>query len=484
MSFEGKVDRVKHKVFITYVGETSYNVAVELKKALEYASNGQIIGFLSDKEIHLGEKWSDRINKELDDCSLFIFCLTKENSISSWIAYEAGIARARGKLIIPLLINCEFEDLRSSPLGIYQGIKLFDDHSKNNLAFSIANYFNLDKKDKTSFTSIFYEQLHKFREKSGNKKYDYYISSLEEYIQVISSIDIDTDKKLSKNVSNRQANIFYRGQTSREKQFKGETLFYDPMPSVFRGKTKYGEQKIYNQIMTECAHEFSDCNSHCETLAKMQHYGTPTRLLDITTNALAALFFACVDDSGKTNNNSKGVVFVVQSDDKHIKVFDSDTITILSSLPRFSSNDMKSIKSWALEALNEGSDPYDYFHRDGINRAVLRLLHEVRKEKPAFEPRINPQDVLSNFIFTPQKTNARIVRQSGAFVIFGLGTTKLPCNGINAQFEGEPKVIAEIHISKKEDIKRALERCGISLATMYPELYKVSQYVSENVLEY
>ena len=113
----------------------------------------------------------------------------------------------------------------------------------------------------------------------------------------------------------------------------------------------------------------------------------------------------------------------------------------------------------------------------------MRLLHEIRKEKPAFEPKINPQDVLSNYIFTPQKTNARIIRQSGAFVIFGLGSTKLPCNGADAEFDGEPKVIAEIHISKKEDIKRTLEKCGFSLATMYPELYKVSQYVSGRVFE-
>ena len=472
---------VKNKVYIAWGGFTSRNVAIELKRALENASKGQIIGFVDS--IDIGEPFSIKIKKELDDCSLIILCLTKENLISSWMAYEAGMANASGKRIISLLINCEFEDLRSSPLGIYQGIKLFDDLSKNKLAIFIADFFNLDKKDTDSFTSVFYKQLHQIRKKEGDKKYDYYISSLEEYIQVISSIDIDKERKSSKNVTNRQANIFYRGQTSRGTQLKGETIAYDPMPSVFRGKAKYGEQKIYNQIMTECAHEFLDCNSHCETLAKMQHYGTPTRLLDITTNALAALFFACVDDSGKTNNNSKGVVFVVQADDKHIKVFDSDTITILSSLPRFSADDMESIKNWALEALNEEIDPFDYFHREGSNKAVLRLLHEVRKEKPAFEPRINPQDVLSNFIFTPQKTNARIIRQSGAFVIFGLGTTKLPCNGVNAQFEGEPKVIAEIHISKKEDIKRALEKCGISLATMYPELYKVSQYVSDSVLE-
>jgi len=154
--------------------------------------------------------------------------------------------------------------------------------------------------------------------------------------------------------------------------------------------------------MTECAHEFSYCSSHCDTLALMQHYGTPTRLLDITINTLAALFSACVDENDKTNNNSEGVVFIIQTEEKHLKVFDSDTITILSSLPRFSTYDQESIQKHAERSLKH-SKPADEFHRDGTNEVVLHLLHEVKKEKPALAPRIEPQDILNNFVFTPGK---------------------------------------------------------------------------------
>ena len=39
--------------------------------------------------------------------------------------------------------------------------------------------------------------------------------------------------------------------------------------------------------------EFKDLNSMFDIMTKYQHYGMCTRLLDLTTNPLVALFFAC-----------------------------------------------------------------------------------------------------------------------------------------------------------------------------------------------
>lgn len=246
-------------------------------------------------------------------------------------------------------------------------------------------------------------------------------------------------------------NIFYRGQSRVD---------YKLTPSVLRNDMKTNEHKIYNEIMTECAHEFHDCQLHNEILSKMQHYGVPTRLLDVTTNALVALYFAC-----ESNPDADGVVYIIEAEELSIRRYDSDTISILSSLPRFSEDEKKEIK----ELAEKFSTPNNI---EGFNgkKIIERLLHEVKKEKPAFENVIKPDSLLENYFFIPRKVNARIIRQSGAFIIFGLG-----------QEEIEKSSIKQIVINKdkKQTIIDQLSCFGISKASLHPELYKVAEYIRE-----
>ncbi|MDQ1908944.1 FRG domain-containing protein [Paenibacillus sp. GD4] len=131
-------------------------------------------------------------------------------------------------------------------------------------------------------------------------------------------------------------NIFYRGQSDIE---------YKLVPSVLRENFRLREHEIYSEVMIECSHEFDNCKFHNEILSKMQHYGVPTRLLDVTSNALVALYFAC-----ENHNDRDGVVFVIKTDKSSIKQFDSDCVSILSSLPRFDNHEKESISKLAAEA--------------------------------------------------------------------------------------------------------------------------------------
>lgn len=252
---------------------------------------------------------------------------------------------------------------------------------------------------------------------------------------------------------------FYRGQSNTS---------YKLTPSVLRGNITLDEHEIYTLIMTECAHEFGDCVLHNEVLSKMQHYGVPTRLLDITTNPLVALYFACDD---QTNKNRNGLVFVIKTDKAKIKQYDSDAISILSSLPRFNIDEKNEILNLAQDNYPKNND--GTYTDTGIadfngKRIIRRLLHEVKKEKPAFENIINPNDLLTNFIFVPRKINARIIRQSGAFIIFGLKDKEYDC---------KTKII--IKRESKQAIINQLSCFGISKATLHPELYKVAEYIKE-----
>lgn len=268
-----------------------------------------------------------------------------------------------------------------------------------------------------------------------------------------------------------KGNIFYRGQSD---------VSYRLTPSILRRQMEQKENDIYMNILAECSHEFESTMSHIDVLSKMQHYGVPTRLLDVTRNALVALYFAC---DSKNNIDKDGVVYVLRENSNHVKQFDSDAVSILSCLPRFSLEEKLEIKQLADSAqLNKISDEYTDEQIDSFNsnKTIKRLLHEVKKEKPAFENIINPDDLLSNFFLNPQKTNPRIIRQSGAFIIWGLKISEMQ---INSQYDDNVNSDVSYRIiidrNYKQDIINQLSCFGISKATLHPELYKVAEYIRE-----
>ena len=100
------------------------------------------------------------------------------------------------------------------------------------------------------------------------------ISSVSEFIEKI----VQRDKEAG-------TETFYRGHADKD---------WDLLPSIFR--TPNGVEKEHLLFHDMVAHEpqsFSECKSTLDYLVQMQHYGLPTRLLDMTMNPLVALYFAC-----------------------------------------------------------------------------------------------------------------------------------------------------------------------------------------------
>ena len=100
------------------------------------------------------------------------------------------------------------------------------------------------------------------------------INSVSEFIEKI----VQQDKEAG-------TETFYRGHTDKN---------WELLPSIFR--TPNGVEKEHLLFRDMVAHEpqsFSECKSALDYLVQMQHYGLPTRLLDMTMNPLVALYFAC-----------------------------------------------------------------------------------------------------------------------------------------------------------------------------------------------
>lgn len=349
-------------------------------------------------------------------------------------------------------------------------------------------------------------------------------------------------------------NIFYRGHSSKD---------YKLEPGIYRSDIIKNEDKIYRETIAKVPYDFKDKNT-IESLALMQHYGIPTRILDLTTNALVALYFACIG-----NEDKDGEVIVFEIPERNICYFDSDRVTILANLAK---SDEKfhykiSVYKQKLNILEQKKDTIfqitdnrlnidDYIHREkkeeiekylekiefdfedsiddkieewfsehpqqntdndfksyfrnmivellqsiiwnsAIPRAVNvlnekyfgKLLHNIREDKSHFQSIINPDDVNNIFAVLPKLDNPRIVRQHGAFLIFGVQPSptfevnekkvkpmvEIPQKWIKSNGNDENNKRIIIKKKEKEKILKELEIFGINKGFLFPEIDKVAE---------
>jgi len=108
------------------------------------------------------------------------------------------------------------------------------------------------------------------------------------------------------------------------------------------------------------------------------------------------------------------------------------------------------------------------------------LLHEIREEKSYFQPIINPEDLEKVVAVKVKQSNNRIIKQSGAFLIFGIkiekkNPTTVPIDWIvNSSKE---KIDFTISKDDKKLILKELDTLGINEATLFPELDNQARYL-------
>jgi hypothetical protein len=246
------------------------------------------------------------------------------------------------------------------------------------------------------------------------------------------------------------ASVFY---------FRGHSSFlYDMKPGIYRkDELISNENVIYNELLIRCPHDFTHTASTFEVLVKMQHYSLPTRLLDITTNPLVALYFAC---AGYESDSYDGEVKILSIPTAEMKYFDSDTVTLISNIAKQKNN-------FKISCLDNDSD-----------EGLIHYLDDIKREKSYFKNRIKKESLTSVVCVKPKLNNARIIRQDGAFLIFGIGSGKMKPAKIPQKFKLAGDVRFFVDNKSKESILMQLEKIFINEASIYPEIDKVSSYVS------
>lgn len=243
---------------------------------------------------------------------------------------------------------------------------------------------------------------------------------------------------------------FFRGHSS---------IKYVLKPGIYRKndhcKGVENEDVLFKEAVRRNPVDFPDRTSTFEKLVKMQHYGLPTRLLDITTNPLVALYFAVSESISED-----GEIYIFKIKNSDLKYYDSDAVSVVSNLARR-----------PIDFYNPQIADWKKYNKNVI---ISYLLHEIRYEKPHFQSVINKHDIEKVFCVLPKLDNPRIMKQSGAFFLYGIKGKKSEHAILN-------QVPRRIIINKggKNNLLKELKVLGIDKSTLFPEIDHVMEIIKE-----
>ena len=146
----------------------------------------------------------------------------------------------------------------------------------------------------------------------------------------------------------------------------------------------------------------------------MQHFGLPTRLLDVSRNALVALFFAT--DLGPVHSKpSDGMVTAFAIPPELAKYYDSDSVSCIANLANMTSEEKDEIYRLGESMSDDMSDDKN-IEKFNESDVIKRLLQFIRAEKPYFQPIMNPMDLFVPYYVHPKMSNWRNLVPSSSTV--------------------------------------------------------------------
>lgn len=269
------------------------------------------------------------------------------------------------------------------------------------------------------------------------------------------------------------AEFFFRGESKNHKsECDGDALSSEFQSFLDREGLVDYERRLFEEAMRLNVASFEQDKTMVERIARMQHYGLPTRFCDVSVNALLSTHFACgggEHDLANRDNGRDGFIRIMKIAEHKMKSFTSDVIIAISHLPLVNAQEI---------------NPSEI-------KGLGKLTYEIKNNRPGF---ISEEDwpgigadlrheIQQVWAFKPMMNSRRIRNQGGLFLAFGCGDNKKSlCPTFSPNDYDNPnapsygiKQIGYVRIAAeaKKVIRDELRFFGMEGELVYPELSNV-----------